>query len=119
MAEPTDAVPDQPGRDGTPDPRAKPGRGAAEPVEVGRPRTPFSQQVGRIAMVVAGAVFTLFALFNAQYVDFSWVFGSSEVVTAGGERVTGGVPLIVLLIAAFVLGAIVGAGAVARRRPRR
>lgn len=85
-------------------------------LRVGRARTPVSQQVGRVAMVVAGAVFALFAIFNAQHVDFSWVFGSTEVVTAGGDRVTGGVPLIVLLLGAFVLGAVVGFGAALRRR---
>ncbi len=85
-------------------------------VEVGRASTPISQQLGRVMMVVAGGIFALFAMFNMDYVDFSWVFGSSEVVTAGGERVTGGIPLIVLLIAAFVLGVIVGIGSAARRR---
>ncbi len=87
-----------------------------EGVKVGQPRRPITQQVGRVAMTVAAAVFALFAVFNAQYVDFSWVFGSTEVVSAGGERVSGGVPLIILLIGAFILGAIVGLGMAALRR---
>ncbi len=109
--------------DGTSTDATKPGKGdkagkADGNVTVGKAKTPISQQVGRIMMVVAGGIFTLFALFNAQYVDFSWVFGQTEVLTQGTERISGGVPLIILLIASFVLGAIVGLGASARRRKR-
>ena len=70
--------------------------------------TPVTQQVGRIALVVVAALFVVFALANAQHVDFSWLVGETRVVQRGGERVSGGVPLIVLLVAAFAAGAVVG-----------
>jgi hypothetical protein len=91
----------------------------AAPVQVGRPSRPVTQQLGRIAMIVAGGIFALFAIFNAQHVDFSWVFASTEVVTVDKERVAGGVPLILLLVVAFALGAVVGAGAWARSNTKR
>lgn len=77
-------------------------------------RAPFTQQLGRIVMLVAALVFAAFALANAQSVDFSWIFGKTEVGSDGG-----GVPLILLLVAAFALGATVGliAGIRRRRRP--
>ncbi len=86
--------------------------------------TRFGQGMVRGIGIAAVALFTAFALANRQYVDFAWLFGSTEVQSAGGDRVSGGVPLIVLLIAAFVLGAIAGAVLVAlrsrsRRRERR
>jgi uncharacterized integral membrane protein len=89
--------------------------GAAQPVEgapdapaaEGASHTPVTQQVGRIVVVLVATLFVVFALVNAQHVDFSWVFGSTEVVESGGERVSGGVRLIVLLIAAFLAGAVV------------
>lgn len=70
--------------------------------------TPFTQQLGRILVAVIVVFFAIFAVVNAQYVEFNWVFGDTEVVEQGGERVSGGVPLIVLLVASFVLGALAG-----------
>ncbi|MEX1177040.1 MAG: LapA family protein [Nitriliruptor sp.] len=70
-------------------------------------RTPVTQQVGRIAIVIVAALFIAFALANAQAVDFSWIFGETNVVEEGGERVSGGVPLIVLLLVAFGAGALI------------
>ncbi len=66
-----------------------------------------TQQVGRVAIVILAVLFVIFALANAQPVDFSWIFGDTQVVEQGGERVRGGVPLIVLLLASFAIGAAV------------
>lgn len=70
--------------------------------------------------IAAVALFTAFALANRQYVSFGWLFGATEVQEVGGERVGGGMPLIVLLVAAFALGAVVGGvWATLRARARR
>lgn len=83
-------------------------------------RTPATQQVGRVALVVVALLFGVFALANAQHVDFSWVLGETEVVEQGGDRVRGGVRLIILLLAAFAAGAFVaGVAAWQRARHRR
>lgn len=74
---------------------------------------PLTQQLGRIVVVVLAILFGVFAVANAQYVDFSWVFGGTTVVEAAdGDRLRGGIPLIVLLVASFVLGALVSGLAV-------
>ena len=93
-------------------------RGDAAAHEVA-PGTPFTQQVGRAVMVVSAILFTIFALANFQYVDFSWIFGETEVVKAGDERVSGGIPLIALLVVAFGLGILVGTFGAWRRGRRR
>jgi uncharacterized integral membrane protein len=80
---------------------AQPDRTAAQ--------VPLTQHLGRIVLVALVVLVVVFGLFNSQPVDFSWVFGSTEVVEAGGERVSGGVPLIVLLFGAFAIGAVIGA----------
>jgi hypothetical protein len=92
----------------------------APPEDAGGHHTPVTQQLGRIAVVLIAIVFVVFAAANAQHVDFSWVVGETEVVAQGGERVEGGVRLIVLLLVAFAAGAFV-AGILAwqRARPRR
>jgi uncharacterized integral membrane protein len=77
-----------------------------EPSERERP-TPMTQQLGRIVLVIVAVLFVIFALANAHYVDFSWLFGETQVVEQGGERVRGGVPLIILLLVAFAAGAVV------------
>lgn len=71
-------------------------------------RTPFTQQLGRILVIAIAVLFGIFAVINAQYVEFHWVFGGTEVTERGGERVSGGVPLIILLVVSFVLGALAG-----------
>lgn len=81
--------------------------------------TPLTQQIGRIALAVVAVLFGIFAVANAQYVEFSWIFGQTEVVERGGERLRGGVPLIVLLVTSFGLGALVGGFAAWRSRRRR
>jgi len=69
--------------------------------------TPFTQQVGRITIVVLLALFAVFAIANSQPVDFSWVFGETIAREAADGSVTGGVPLILLLIGAFLAGALI------------
>jgi uncharacterized integral membrane protein len=84
--------------------------------------TPFSQQVGRVVIGIVVVLFGVFAVANAQPVDFSWIFGETRVqYDQTGEAISGGVPLIVLLLVAFVLGLVLGLvvawqGARARRR---
>lgn len=75
-------------------------------------RTPVTQQMGRVVVLLLLVVFGVFAATNAQPVDFSWVFGGTEVVEGPGDATEGGVPLIVLLLASFAVGALVGAGLV-------
>lgn len=91
-------------------------REAAGPSTLTRFRRGFVRGIG----IAAVALFTAFALANRQYVEFGWLFGSTEIQEVGGDRVSGGVPLIVLLVAAFVLGIVVGgAWASLRSRSRR
>lgn len=82
--------------------------------------TRFRHGVVRGIGIAAVALFTAFALANRQYVEFGWLFGSTEIQEVSGERVSGGVPLITLLVGAFVLGAVAGAVLVTlRSRARR
>lgn len=78
--------------------------------------TPFTQQLGRILVAIIAVLFGIFAVANAQFVDFNWIFGETLVVQEGGERVSGGVPLIILLVVSFVLGALAGWFATWRRK---
>lgn len=71
------------------------------------PPTPFTQQLGRVTIVVLAALFGVFAVANSQRVDFSWVFGETIVRETATGDVTGGVPLILLLLAAFAIGSVV------------
>jgi uncharacterized integral membrane protein len=96
-----------------PEPPEEPGPGAM---------TRFGQGFLRGIGIAAFALFVAFALANMHRVEFSWLLGRSEILEVAGET-TGGVPLIVLLGAAFVLGIILGwaltsARARARRRGR-
>lgn len=106
--------PDETGAEGRgrrsrgPDPSSAPGAEAATPTS----RTPVTQQIGRVVVLLLLIVFGVFAATNAHPVDFSWVFGGTEVVEGPGEATEGGVPLIVLLLASFAVGALVGAGLV-------
>lgn len=80
----------------------------------------FGHGVVRGIGIATVALFTAFALANRQYVEFSWLFGATEIQEVSGDRVAGGVPLIVLLIGAFVLGVVAGAVWVSlRSRARR
>jgi uncharacterized integral membrane protein len=101
-------------RDAAGEPQDGPRPGEAD---AGHEGAPLTQQIGRVAVVLVAVVFVIFALANAQHVDFSWVLGQTEVVRQGGERISGGVPLIVLLLLAFTAGALV-AGLLAWQRGR-
>lgn len=93
---------DRPGGEGRPGRDGAPGAGEAAR------GTPLTQQVGRITLIVLATLFGVFAVVNSQFVDFNWIFGSTSVTTQGGERVSGGVPLIVLLVGSFLLGGVGG-----------
>lgn len=78
----------------------------AGPVAAGPSRAPL---VGRVLVLLVAVLFAIFALANSQPVDFSWVFGETQVQRdAAGEVSSGGVPLIVLLLVAFIVGATLG-----------
>jgi uncharacterized integral membrane protein len=117
-AEPGQAPADTAGRPGEPGH----GSGSAEPSSEapsagdGERRTPMTQQVGRVAMVALAVLFGVFAVFNSQPVDFSWVFGETEVIKQGDRVLRGGVPLIILLLVSFALGLVVGRLSTWRRR---
>lgn len=96
--------------------------GVAAPPGPGGPSAFARFRQGAVRGIGIGAValFTAFALANRQAVDFSWLFGATEVTEVAGERVGGGVPLILLLVAAFLLGIVVGTtGTLLRARARR
>jgi uncharacterized integral membrane protein len=67
-------------------------------------RTPATQQIGRVVVVVATVLFLAFALSNRDSVEVSWVVTVTET------------PLIVVLLVAFVLGFLVGWGLFWRRQ---
>ncbi|MFP4634947.1 MAG: hypothetical protein ACLFRD_03725, partial [Nitriliruptoraceae bacterium] len=122
-------------RPGDGDPDASPGQvvpssadtsaGGAEqaPAEPAKEPTPLTQQLGRAVVVLLVVLFAVFAVDNSQPVDFSWVFGGTTVEDdPSGSGQTGGVPLIVLLLIAFVIGGLIGSFVswqVARSRRRR
>ena len=84
-------------------------RGEPEPAAPEPPRASFTQKLGRVVIGILVVLFGVFAVANAQPVDFSWIFGESQVqIDETGARADGGVPLIVLLGAAFVIGLFLG-----------
>ena len=93
-------------------------RGTAPAEPTVEARTPITQQMGRVIVGVAAVLFLVFAFVNSQRVTFDWIFGESVAVTTP-EGVVGGVPLIVLLLAAFLLGVLVGAGLLLRAQRTR
>ncbi len=88
------------------DPAASPEAPTEPAVEA---RTPLTQQIGRVIVALAAVLFLVFAFANSQAVTFDWIFGESVAITTP-QGVSGGIPLIVLLLGAFLLGALVGAG---------
>lgn len=94
-------------------PRAEP----AEPSAA--PPTPLTQQIGRVVIGLVAVLFLVFAFVNRQRVTFDWILGQSATVETP-EGVVGGVPLIFLLLGAFLLGIVIGAGLLWRtQRARR
>ena len=91
--------------------------GTTQP-SIQKPSVPFTTLVGRIVIGIIAILFTIFAVLNLQRVDFQYIFGESLVRKEGEEVIGGGVPLIVLLVASFVLGMIVGSLMGWRRRRR-
>ncbi len=103
-------------RPDTPDTPDTPERSAPPDATVPE-RTPLTQQLGRGVLVLLAVLFGVFAVANSHYVDFSWVFGGTEVrLDAVGERLDGGVPLIVLLVGSFLLGGVITAFAMWQSR---
>jgi uncharacterized integral membrane protein len=105
-----------PGREQDRDHDATVGDGPGDDAEHGahaavpsRPRTPLTQQLGRVTLVVLAVLFVVFAAANSQPVDFSWIVGTTEVVERPDGEVVGGVPLIILLVVALLVGAAIGA----------
>jgi uncharacterized integral membrane protein len=80
-----------------------------QPAVPSRPQTPLTQQLGRVVLVVLAVLFVVFAAANSQPVDFSWIVGTTEVVERPDGEVVGGVPLIILLVVALLVGAAIGA----------
>lgn len=78
-------------------------------------RTPLTQQIGRAVVAVVVILFLIFAFANSQPVTFNWIFGRSVAVETP-DGLVGGVPLILLLLAAFLFGMVVGAGLLWRSR---
>ena len=73
-------------------------------------RTPVTQILGRVIIVVLILIFLVFAAANGQHVDFSWVLGETRArFDETGGHIDGGVRLIFLLAATFFLGILVGA----------
>lgn len=96
------------------------GKATGEPTPAAPSKgTPMTQQLGRVVLIAAAVLFGIFAVTNAQYVEFNWVFGGTEVVERGGERVSGGVPLIVLLVVSFATGALIAWIATVRSERRK
>lgn len=90
--------------DGAPSTSAAPSSG--DRVEVVTAGASFGQRLARVLWLVIVLVFAAFAAFNAQSVDFSWIVGETTVDRVDGQ-LTGGVPLIVLMVGSFALGALV------------
>lgn len=91
---------------------------APEVIEVKRP---LRQRVGRGLLIAWLVLFVIFAIVNLHWVDFDWIFGETEVVEVGGQRQSGGVPLVLLLAGAFASGLLAGMAIVGLqvRRTRR
>jgi uncharacterized integral membrane protein len=83
-------------------PQGGPADGASE-----EGRTP-RIRAGQVAVLLLAVVFGVFALVNSHSVGFSWVFGETQVTRDATGEVSGGVPLIVLLLVSFIIGAGLG-----------
>jgi uncharacterized integral membrane protein len=94
--------------DGGQPPRSGEQQGAVDSAAGRWSRTSTSARVGRIAVLFVAVLFGVFALVNSQPVDFSWIFGETTVEPGATGETTGGIPLIVLLLVSFILGAALG-----------
>ncbi len=81
-------------------------------------KTPITQQIGRVVVAVVVILFLIFAFANSQPVTFNWIFGRTVAVDTP-EGIVGGVPLILLLLVAFLFGMVVGAALLWRSRRAR
>jgi uncharacterized integral membrane protein len=82
-------------------------RGALADGASGERRAP-RIRAGQIAVLLLAVVFGVFALVNSHPVRFSWLFGETRVTRDAAGEASGGVPLIVLLLVSFIVGAGLG-----------
>jgi uncharacterized integral membrane protein len=98
-------------------------RTATQEASTARSKVPATVRATQVSVLLVAAIFGVFAVANSHRVDFSWLVGETQVSRdAAGQVVSGGVPLIVLLLLSFILGAVLGGawvGQVVRRRRRR
>jgi uncharacterized integral membrane protein len=103
-------------------PRGTEGRTDTQEPSTTRPKVPTAVRATQVSVLLVAALFGVFAVANSHRVDFSWLVGETQVRRdAAGQVVSGGVPLIVLLLVSFILGAVLGGawvGQVVRRRRR-
>jgi uncharacterized integral membrane protein len=78
---------------------------APEVIEV---KAPLRQRFGRGLLIAWLVLVVVFAIVNLHWVDFDWIFGETRVDEVGGERQSGGVPLVLLLAGAFASGLLTG-----------
>ena len=71
-------------------------------------KPPLRQRFLRGVLLVWLVLVVVFSLANLHWVDFDWIVGSTQVVEVGGDRQSGGVPLILLLTGAFATGLLTG-----------
>lgn len=83
--------------------RAKQRPGTPDETDSAASSTPLTQQVGRAVLLLIAVLFLAFSLVNRQPVAVDWVVTQTAT------------PLILLLVGAFVLGLLVGAGLFWRR----
>jgi len=84
--------------------------------QFGKPPAPISTIIGRVLLAILGIVFIVFAVLNVQNVSFNYIFGESERTALPNGELTGGVPLILLLVGSFLVGIIFGSFMSWRRR---
>lgn len=86
--------------------RPNDGQPSAPEVVIGRP--PVGRRIARTLLIAWLVLVVIFAILNLHWVDFDWIFGETVVVEVAGERQSGGVPLVLLLVGAFASGLLTG-----------